>query len=296
MVRRFPWFKRASVQAGITQAHTQADAWQRHVEVLNEHGIPEPGAAVQGRRPATLDDEQALYGVLPSFVELLPWVEYLPESKCMLLEDGQSVGAFFELTALGTEGREPAWLAQARDSLENALQDSFDELDENPWVLQLYAQDETNFDQYLQTLRDYVQPRARDTRFTDFYLRFFAHHLRAVAKPGGLFEDTVVTRLGWRGQSRRVRMVVYRRAGAGVSRRGQTPEQALNVVCDRLLGGLANAGIHARRLDAPQIHDWLLRWFNPARQQSLTVSTCQCATGTARNLFRTCVRPTYPGR
>ncbi len=42
----------------------------------------------------------------------------------MLLEDGQSVAAFFELVPLGTEGREPGWLAHARDALENALQDS----------------------------------------------------------------------------------------------------------------------------------------------------------------------------
>ena len=126
----------------------------------------------------------------------------------MLLEDGVSVAAFFELTPLGTEGREAAWLAQARDALENALQDSFDELDANPWVLQLYAQDEANFDQYLDTLRGYVQPRAEGSRFTEFYLASFAHHLRAVSKSGGLFKDSVVTRLPWRGQSRRVRMVV----------------------------------------------------------------------------------------
>ena len=54
-------------------------------------------------------DEQALYDVAPSFVALLPWVEYLPDSQCMLLEDGVSVAAFFELTPLGTEGREAAW-------------------------------------------------------------------------------------------------------------------------------------------------------------------------------------------
>lgn len=249
-----------------TEGDEQRDGWQRHVETLRQAGIPEPGAADQGGGPATVADEQALYGVAPSFVELLPWVEFLPESKAMLLEDGQSVAAFFELVPLGTEGREPGWLAQARDALENALQDSFDELDENPWVLQLYAQDEPSFDQYMERLRNYVQPRARGTAFTEFYLRFFAHHLRAVAKPGGLFEDTVVTRLRWRGQSRRVRMVVYRRVtgDAGQTlRRGQTPEQMLNIVCDRLCGGLANAGIQARRLGAADIHDWLLRWFNP---------------------------------
>ncbi|MEF2182488.1 TraC family protein, partial [Pseudomonas aeruginosa] len=201
---KLPWPKLAAVSAEDTAADEQPDGWQRHVEALQQAGIPEPGAAVQGRKPATVADEQALYDVAPSFVELLPWVEFLPDSKSMLLEDGQSVAAFYELVPLGTEGREPGWLAHARDALENALQDSFDELDENPWVLQLYAQDEPSFDQYMQTLRDYVQPRARGSAFTEFYLRFFGHHLRAVAKPGGLFEDTVVTRLRWRGQTRRV--------------------------------------------------------------------------------------------
>ncbi|SDS18069.1 conjugative transfer ATPase, PFL_4706 family [Halopseudomonas litoralis] len=260
MVFALPWRKRANRPEDKAEP---ADVWQRHVKALNEAGISEPGAAVQGGKPATHADEQALYRSAPSFVSLLPWVEYLPDSRCMLLEDGQSVAAFFELTPLGTEGREAIWLAQARDSLENALQDSFDELEDNPWVVQLYAQDETNVDHYMQKLRAYIQPRAQGTAFTDFYLRFFEHHLGAIAKPGGLFEDTVVSRLRWRGQSRRVRMVVYRHVTGGASRRGQLPEQELNIICDRLLGGLSNAGITTQRLDAPQIHDWLLRWFNP---------------------------------
>jgi len=253
----------AVAAGGGTAGGASADRWQQHVEALHRAGIPEPGTAARSRSPATVADEQALYEVAPSFVELLPWVEFMPGSNAMLLEDGQSVAAFYELVPLGTEGREPGWLAHARDALENALQDSFDELDENPWVLQLYAQDEPSFDQYMKTLRDYVQPRARDTAFTEFYLQSFDHHLRAVAKPGGLFEDTVVTRLRWRGQTRRVRMVVYRRTAAPAGRRGQTPEQMLNIVCDRLCGGLANAGIQTRRMDAADIHDWLLRWFNP---------------------------------
>ncbi|MCI4231528.1 conjugative transfer ATPase [Dickeya dianthicola] len=248
--------------AGVTKDE-RPDGWQHHVNTLQQAGIPEPGSTTRGNSPATQADEQALYQVVPSLVELLPWVEYLPTSQSMLLEDGSSVATFFELTPLGTEGREPSWLAQARDALENALQDSFDEFDDNPWVLQLYAQDETNFDAYLQTLHRYIQPRAQGSRFTEFYLHSMAHHLHAVAKPGGLFDDTTVTRLPWCGQMRRVRMVVYRRTASGKTRRGQTPEQGLNVVCDRLTGGLANAGIRAHRLDAAQIHDWLLRWFNP---------------------------------
>lgn len=249
--------------AEAEEAMSPKDAWARHVATLRAQGIPEPGTAQPRRRPATQADEQVLYDVAPSFVDLLPWVEYLPEAQCMLLDDGQSVAAFFELTPIGTEGREPAWLLQVRDTLENVLQDSFDELDDNPWVVQLYAQDDTGWDLYLDELRRYIQPRAQGTAFSEFYLRFFGHHLQAVAKPGGLFEDSTVTRLPWRGQTRRTRLVVYRRVGPAPARRGQSPEHALNLVCDRLSGGLANAGVRSRRLGATDIHAWLLRWFNP---------------------------------
>lgn len=262
-----PLFKRrartSEAESG-SSSDAPSDAWERYLARLREHGIPEPGKRDTARhRPATLADEQALYDVSPSFADLLPWVEYLPESRCMLLEDGVSVAAFFELMPIGTEGREASWLAQVRDALENALQDSFDELDESPWVVQLYAQDDVDWNRYLSTLENYLQPRARESEFTKFYLRFFGHHLRAVSRQGGLFEDRTVTRLPWRGQTRRVRLVVYRRVGNAPARRGQSPEQALNVVCERLAGGLANAGVQAHRLDAAAIHAWLLPWFNP---------------------------------
>ncbi|GBQ20292.1 conjugative transfer ATPase [Gluconacetobacter sacchari DSM 12717] len=265
MAWSFPWAARGGPPA--SDGTDAPDAWDRYVSALTRSGIPSPGEVLRRgkRKPATQADVEALYDVAPSFVELLPWAEYLPGSQSLLLEDGRSVAAFFELTPVGTEGREMAWLWHARDVVENALQDSFDELDEHPWVVQFYAQDEPSFDDYLHGLRDYVRPRARDSAFTEFYLRFFTHHLNAVAKPGGLFEDRTVTRLAWRGQERRVRMVVYRRTPTGANaRRGQSPEQALTTICDRLTGGLANAGVRTRRLDAAAIHAWLLRWFNPA--------------------------------
>lgn len=37
----------------------------------------------------------------------------------------------------------------------------------------------------------------------------------------------------------------------------------MNVICDRLVGGLSNAGIRTRRLEAADIHAWLVPWFNP---------------------------------
>ncbi|SDB35769.1 conjugative transfer ATPase [Pseudomonas sp. NFACC13-1] len=255
------WFFSPRKSYEPTSEPTEQDAWSRHIAKLAKRGIAGPGG--WHNKPVTEADDTRFYDVSPSFVERLPWVEFLPQSKCMLLEDGVSVAAFFELMPLGTEGRETAWLLQARDTLENVLQDSFDELDSNPWVVQLYAQDETNWDAYLNTLGQYLRPRARDSAFSDFYLRFFAHHLKAIAKPGGLFEDTTLTRLPWKGQNRRVRMVVYRRASVATSRKGHSAEQALSNVCDRLTAGLSSAGLKTQRLEAKDIYDWLLRWFNP---------------------------------
>jgi len=244
-------------------AGTSPDAWGQHVQTLQQHGIPEPGACFGQTRPATLADEVATYKVKPSFADMLPWAEFLPESQTMLLDDGHSVAAFFEVFPVGTEGREASWLQKVRDSLENALQDSFDELDTHPWVVQLYAQDEIHWQGYLHNLKQYVHERARGTDFTDYYLDFFERHLQAVSRPGGLFTDSTVTRLPWRGQTRRVRLVVYRRVPNTASRRDMSSEQALNIVCDRITGGLANAGVKVKRLDVQEIHAWLLRWFNP---------------------------------
>ncbi len=238
----------------------QPNVWQRYLNRLTEHGINQPGLKAKS---ATTADEQALYEAAPSFVSLLPWVEYLPESQCMLLEDGESVAAFFELSQIGTEGRQPEWLRTVRDGLENALQDSFEEHEEHPWVVQFYAQDETSWDIYLQQLASYVQPRAQCSEFTNTYLEMFARHLQSISKPGGLFEDKTVTRLPWRGQSRRVRMVLYRHSKGIPGHKGQNAEQMLDLVCSRLSGALAHTGIRALRMDGGQIHDWLLRWFNP---------------------------------
>ncbi|MFJ5299194.1 conjugative transfer ATPase [Pseudomonas sp. NPDC088368] len=246
-----------------SEAQFQASL-ERYLERLASQGIPAPGHWQNTKqKPATQQDVASKYSVNPSFVDLLPWVEYLPQEQAMLLEDGKSLAAFFEIIPIGTEGRDPEWLRRARDAMENALQDSFDELDTSPWVVQFYAKDETSWEDYQDKLRAYIQPRARGTAFTEMYLQLFKHHLAAVSKPGGLFEDTKVSQLPWRGQERRVRMVVYRRStGDGVIR-GQSPAVYLQNICERLVGGLANAGIKTRRMDGHDIRHWLLHWFNP---------------------------------
>ncbi|WP_256662318.1 TraC family protein [Klebsiella variicola] len=93
-------------------------------------------------KPLTVSQYQQIWAHPPSFAAFLPWVDWLDGDRCLLLEDGHSVSAVYELTPFTTEGRKEARLAEIRDQVEDALQNSFDGLEENPWVIQFFCQDD----------------------------------------------------------------------------------------------------------------------------------------------------------
>jgi len=209
-----------------------------------------PTTAAAVRRP---------YQRPPSFTDLLPWIEYVPESRCFLLEDGVSVGALFELEPVGTEARTPTFMTQLRDAIQTALTQVIPELDEAPWVLQIYVQDEPSLEGLQRDLAEYPQPAERDSAYTRHYQAGFTEHLARIRRPGGLFEDAAVTGSRWRGQIRRVRPVLYRR----LKPKGRLPEAmeveaALNDVAVKWTAALASAGIRARRGSGEDLYTWLL--------------------------------------
>jgi len=117
-------------------------------------------------RPLTTADVKALYARPPSFTDFLPWVEYLPDSRCFLLEDGGSVGALFELTPAGTEARTPGFMAELRDAIQTAITEAIPELDDAPWILQLYVQDEPSLSDLLRQVEAYVPAGAKESAYT----------------------------------------------------------------------------------------------------------------------------------
>ncbi|HEK1098747.1 TPA: conjugative transfer ATPase [Proteus mirabilis] len=205
---------------------------------------------------------KSLYPNHTSFIDFLPWVEYLPNSQCLLLDDGVSVGAVFEAIPVGTEGRTETRLEEIRDIVEDAFQDSFEERDSHPWVIQFFCQDEADPSEYLDKLRHYIKPWAQGSVFTTAYLQVIERHMRGLAVPQGLFVDKAVTGAPWRGQQRRARMVIYRYVNPNAIE-PFSPEEQLNQVCERLCSVLLGAGITTVRQKGEDIHAWLLRWFNP---------------------------------
>jgi len=214
--------------------------------------------------PVRTAEVKQLYRRPPSFTDLLPWAEYLPESRCFLLEDGISVGALFELTPVGTEARTPRFMAELRDAIQTALTDAVPERDDSPWILQVYVQDTPSLEIFQKEVADYVRPEVRESAFSRHFQDAFAAHLARISRPGGLFTDEAVTGTRWRGQIRRVRAVLYRR----IKVRGRVPlavevEADLNDVATKWIAALASAGIKAECGTGKDLYDWLLPWFNP---------------------------------
>lgn len=219
-------------------------------------------------RATKFNEQEKLYSHEAGFTDFLPWVEYLAEAQVFLLEDGQSVGAVFELTPIATEGRTAEWLQTARNIVEDVLQDSFAELDTAPWVVQFFCQDDEDFTPYVRQLADYVKPDAQGSSYSQYYVDMTEHHTRSIIKHGGLFIDENITKLPWRGQNRRTRLVIYRwlLPNFKVKEGDQTPIQLLNQACERVTVGLSGVSIKASRMDGHDFYYWLMPWFNPKPQ------------------------------
>ena len=200
----------------------------------------------------------------PSFTDLLPWMEYIPESRAFLLEDGVSLGALFEVQPVGCEARTSAFMTQLRDAIQTAINEAIPERDDAPWVLQIYVQDEPRLTQFNESLARYPSPAVRASDYSQHYQSVMSKHLQAISRPGGLFDDTTVTGSRWQGQQRRIRVVLYRR----LKNNGKAPpavevEEALNDVATKWIASLASAGINAQRANGQSFYHWLLSWFNP---------------------------------
>ena len=86
-------------------------------------------------------------------------MEYLPDSGSFLLEDGVSLGALFELTPVGSEARTPAFMRALRDAIQTAIAEAIPELDEAPWVLQFYVQDDPSLAELVEGIGRYAPGR-----------------------------------------------------------------------------------------------------------------------------------------
>lgn len=220
--------------------------------------------------PVTTREANRHYKRERSFIDFLPWVEFLDDHQAVLLEDGRSVGAVFEVNPIGTAGRTQEHLASVRDTLEEALQDSFEEYDHSPWIIQTYTFDDTQLDAMAEQIRDYAVEEARDSQYTQAYMTILKAHYAGITRPGGLFLDETVSQTPWGGMRRRNYMVIYRKRVSQKKTRRTVEESDLdaslvnlNEVLEKFTHALKPSGASLRRVKGSEFHDWLLDFFNP---------------------------------
>ena len=217
----------------------------------------------QSDQPLTVSQVKDTYKMPRSFTDRLPWVEYLTDSRCFLLDDYKSVGAIYELTPTACEGRPDEFLLKLQKDIQSMLS-AVPERDQNPWVMQIYVQDDDSLLSTYDKLEQSIPEAIRSTEFTQDWLRQQKQHLNDISHTDSLFYDDVVTDNHWSGKSHRVRMIFFRRQGRSEKlRRGLTPEIELNNTLKKVESMLKSAGVVAKRSNGEAFFYWMLRWFNP---------------------------------
>lgn len=218
----------------------------------------------------TIEDERALYDrPCPSFADQLPYCGYDDNTETFILEDEISRAAVLTIKPIATEGKSGQGLAEARDALENVLS-TFDELPVQlgQWVIQEFSYNDTRVSLITEAIREHMAPHARGTEFSEEYLKVQEHHLKGLAKAGGIFKDHTVTGERWGLKLPRTKFVIYRRVSStnvrDMNRGKYDPARELNQMIESLKIKFESAGIKYTRDTKQDTLYWLFKFFNPS--------------------------------
>ena len=156
-------------------------------------------------------DIERQYQTLPSISDYLPWLEWSDEKDIVLLEDAHSVGALFEIRALPAEARPESQINEIHNKLVRLLSNLLPLENNNPWVMQIYVQDDLTLAPLYQALEDYVaQHNDLNDPLAQKYLALMKEHFEHMCQHNGIFKDPL-SNIPYRGKIRRVRIALYRR-------------------------------------------------------------------------------------
>ena len=207
-------------------------------------------------------EQRAMYDRPPSFARFLPIRAWERRTGLFLLDDFPNAAAVLELRPVDAEARSPGQLERMLDRMTAAFA-CVPQRARDPWVVQLYLQDEPLL-HAARRLEEYAASAgAPDDRFGRDFQRVMRDHLMDIGRPGGIFED--VTGVRWGGRTRRCRLVLYRRSDPGdwPDRAGRWPVDELDALARSLAHGLDAAGIPCRRIAPGALANWLFPWLNP---------------------------------
>lgn len=222
----------------------------------------------------TQQDIARIYRPFANLADRLPWRDYNEKHKCFLLEDNESMGTCFKITPIPCEARPASMLEQIAQSIQTAIQNSVPCEKNHPWIIQVYAQKQTDLAETYQAIELAMSENKKSSHLTQDYLANLKEHLQYVSRADGIFYDSQVTNLHFRGGLLHVYLVLYRRTQAIHSKNNEryTRLEELLKVSRKLSDQLRVCGVGIKQLEGKEFYDWMLKWFNPKKAQSNTSS------------------------
>ena len=205
------------------------------------------------------------YDTRKSISDHLPWVEWSDAESIVLLEDFKSCGALLEIQDISTEAKPQEMIEEIHKNVKGVFQSVVPLEDNDPWIVQIYIQDDLTLDPLNRRLEEYVKDP--NDPLTQKYLSIMARHFKLLGREQGMFRDPL-SDLNFRGRTRRIRLAVYRRYEdennkAAKSKKKLDVVNELRVVTETLMTQLRQGGMNVRRLKGQHFYEWLVRWFNP---------------------------------
>lgn len=209
----------------------------------------------------TRKDIASSYQFLPSFIERLPWRDYNEKYKCFLLEDNTNLGVCFKITPLSCEARPASMLEEIASAISEAIKNSIPCEKSNPWILQVYAKKQADLSSVYQDIEVSVPEHRKSTLVTQDFLKNIKDHLDYVSCPNGIFHDSQVTDLNFRGGLLHVYVVLYRRQHSKNERHFYLEEMLR--ISRKFSNQLRACGLHIKRMHGKEFYEWMVKWFNP---------------------------------
>lgn len=206
--------------------------------------------------------EQRYINRKPSITSHWSCIDYCDEHQLFLLADGVSVGSGFELGDISSEAASERYINILFERVMETFSFVVPLHKENPWVMQLFVQDEFSLRPVLNTLAKAVNPECRDSVFTQDYLNRMDDLMTKMTRPQGLFVDPK-TDMPYRGRQRRIRILFYR---LYQNQTAVTREEAVlehEEVIEQVYTKLKAPGLSLKRLSGKNYYQWWARWFHP---------------------------------
>lgn len=199
---------------------------------------------------------------LPSLAPHWACVDFCDEKNLFLLADGVSVGSGFELGDIAAEAASEQYIQTVFERVKETFSYVVPLHKDNPWVMQLFVQDEFSLRPVLKSIVNAVAPVCKDSEFTADYLNRLDDLMTKMTREQGIFIDPK-TDLPYRGRQRRIRILFYRLY------QNITSINRVDTICEheevveQIYAKLKAPGLTLKRLTGKNYYQWWVRWFHP---------------------------------